>query len=85
MFAFAGDLPGLPPALITAIVGWILKIAGGLGILFMVISFVKQLPPDKRDWQAMGYEILGTLMVIAIIVKAEEITKYFLGLMGITM
>lgn len=80
---FAAEPPDLSK-LVELIISWTVKIAGSIGILYLVFSLVGQLDPAKRDTRAMAMEIIITLVVLVTISKSSELAKALLTAVGIS-
>ena len=80
---FAADPPELT-TLINLILSWTVKIAGSIGILYLVFSLVGQLDPAKRDVRAMVMELVVTLIVLVCIAKSSDMAKTLLAAVGIS-
>lgn len=80
---FSADPPDLT-TLVTLILSWTVKIAGSIGILYLIFSLVGQLDPAKRDVRAMAMEMVITLIVLVCIAKSADMAKTLLAAVGIS-
>jgi hypothetical protein len=84
-YAAPGQCSGLPTisdAFFTSIIKWIAKIISGVAVLALVWSAAQQI--QHRDWGKLGGEVIGILMLILIISKADTIVTTLLTMAGIS-
>jgi hypothetical protein len=77
-----GGLPTISDAFFTSIIKWIAKIISGIAVLALVWSAAQQI--QHRDWGKLGGEVIGILMLILIISKADTIVTTLLTMAGIS-
>jgi hypothetical protein len=77
-----GGLPTISDTFFTGIIKWIAKIISGVAVLALVWSAAQQI--QHRDWGKLGGEVIGILMLILIISKADSIVTTLLTMAGIT-
>ena len=80
--AQCGGLPTISDTFFTSIIKWIAKIISGIAVLALVWSAAQQI--QHRNWGKLGGEVIGILMLILIISKADTIVTTLLTMAGIS-
>ena len=77
-----GGLPTISDSFFTGIIKWLAKILSGVAILALAWSAFQQI--QHRDWAKLGGEVIGILVLLMVISKADTIISTLMTMAGIT-
>lgn len=79
---FGECLPTISQTFFTKMIAWLAQIISGIAILVMAWSAIQQI--QMRDWGKLGGEVIGTMVLLLLIVKADTIITTLMNWMDIT-
>lgn len=74
-------IPAAPPPLdptgpIKDLTAWVIKILGGVAVLFFVIDLFKHITASPRDLRSIGVDVFTMAIVIGVAAKAEALVQW---------